>query len=191
MDFPEGNMNGGIMNITVYCGSNFGHNPIYRETAEKFGEWIGENGHSLVYGASGNGLMGAISDNVLKHNGKVYGVFAEVLYKREGCREDLTETFIVPSIRERKKKMIELGEVFIAFPGGPGTIEEISEVISLARINVVKEKCIIFNLNGFYDPLKILAQKMLEEGFVKREEVLNVKFIDTFEELTSYIEAIE
>ena len=90
------------MNITVYCGSNFGNTPVYREMAEKFGTWIGENGHTLVYGASGKGLMGSVSDNVLKAGGKVYGVFAEVLYKREGCREDLTETFIVPSIRERK-----------------------------------------------------------------------------------------
>ena len=178
------------MNITVYCGSNFGNTPVYREMAEKFGTWIGENGHTLVYGASGNGLMGSVSDNVLKAGGKVYGVFAEVLYKREGCRDDLTETFIVPSIRERKKKMMELGDLFIAFPGGPGTIEEISEVISLTRIDVVKEKSIIFNLNGFYDSLKILAEKMIEEGFVKAEEVANVKFIDTYEEMTAYIDSL-
>ena len=74
------------MNITVYCGSNFGNTPVYREMAEKFGTWIGENGHTLVYGASGNGLMGSVSDNVLKAGGKVYGSF----YQREKKENDGT-----------------------------------------------------------------------------------------------------
>ena len=78
----------------------------------------------------------------------------------------------------------------LLYTSGPGTIEEISEVISLTRIDVVKEKSIIFNLNGFYDSLKILAEKMIEEGFVRAEEVANVKFIDTYEEMTAYIDSL-
>ena len=116
------------MNITVYLGAHEGNDPSYRKAVEELGAWIAGNGNRLVYGGSDEGLMAVIADTVLAHGGEVTGIEAQMFADQGVAHKGLTELAIVPNITERRTRMIELGDVFIAFPGGTGTLEEVSEV---------------------------------------------------------------
>ena len=110
--------------------------------------------------------MGVLADEVLLHNGKVIGIIPTFLVDRELSHPGLTRLEIVNSMSERKNKMIELGDCYIALPGGPGTLEEISEAISWARIGQYQNPCILFNVGGYYDKLKEFYDVMVENGFL-------------------------
>ena len=114
------------MNITVYCGASLGNDSTYQAAAKKLGKWIADGQHTLVYGGGKLGLMGVVADTVLAHQGKVIGIIPQFLQDREVAHPNLTKTVIVESMSERKNKMIELGDAYIALPGGPGTLEEIA-----------------------------------------------------------------
>ena len=118
------------MNITVYLGANEGNDPTLREAVEELGAWIGASGNALVYGGSKSGLMGAIADSVLKAGGEVTGVEPQFFVTNELQHNGLTRLIVTEDMTQRKSKMIELGDAFIAFPGGTGTLEEIAEVMS-------------------------------------------------------------
>ena len=118
------------MNITVYLGASEGSDPRLREAVEELGAWIGASGNALVYGGSKSGLMGAIADSVLKAGGEVTGVEPRFFVEHELQHNGLTRLIVTEDMTQRKSKMIELGDAFIAFPGGTGTLEEIAEVIS-------------------------------------------------------------
>ena len=171
------------MNITVYMGSNPGKNPAYREAAKELGRFIGENGHTLVYGGSDAGLMGVVADNVLETGGMVIGVFPRTLKGIESLHPRLDKLLETADLRERRAKMIALGDVFVALPGGPGTIEEISEIMSLARINHLKGLCAILNVEGYFDHFKAQYDKMVEEGFISPAERGRIIFLDSLDEL--------
>lgn len=110
------------MNITVYLGANEGNDPCLRKAVEELGAWIGNSGNALVYGGSKGGLMGALADSVLKAGGDVTGVEPNFFIENEFQHDGLTKLIVTKDMSERKNKMIELGEAFIAFPGGTGTI---------------------------------------------------------------------
>lgn len=115
------------MNITVYLGANEGNDPSLRKAVQELGTWIGASGNALVYGGSKTGLMGEIAKSVLDAGGNVTGVEPQ-FFMDEGFQYDgLTELIVTKDMSERKNKMIELGDAFIAFPGGTGTLEEIAE----------------------------------------------------------------
>ncbi len=118
------------MNIVVYLGANFGNDPALCEAVRELGAWIGASGNSLVYGGSRSGLMGVIADSVLDNGGAVTGVEPQFFIDEGYQHEGLTSLIITKDMTERKAKMIELGDAFIAFPGGTGTLEEIAEVMS-------------------------------------------------------------
>ena len=118
------------MNITVYLGANEGNDPSLRKAVRELGTWIGESGNRLVYGGSKSGLMGEIAESVLQAGGEVTGVEPQFFIDMEYQYDAITELIVTKDMAERKTKMIELGDVFIAFPGGTGTLEEIAEVMS-------------------------------------------------------------
>ncbi len=171
------------MNITVYLASAPGNDPCYAETAEKLGSWIAESGHTLVYGGANDGTMGIIADSCLKHGGEAIGVMPGFLAARGRKHEGLTEILLTATMAERKAKMIELGDVFIALPGGPGTLEEISEVISCVRLGILDKPVILLNVNGYYDPLHEMFRRMVDTGFLSREDYGVIHFVDTIEEI--------
>ena len=148
------------MNITVYLGSSAGNDLSFEKAVRELGNWIGSNGHRLIYGGSKNGLMGDLAEAVLKTNGEVIGVEPRFFVERGFVYDEITELIITEDMSERKAKMIELGEAFIAFPGGTGTLEEIAEVMSKVSLRHLKAPCIIYNLNHYYDDLKKLLEKM-------------------------------
>ena len=138
------------MHITVYLGANEGNDPCLRKAVEELGAWIGNRGHALVYGGSQSGLMGILADSVLTAGGEVIGVESQFFIKNELQHDGLTKLIVTKNMSERKNKMIALGEAFIAFPGGTGTLEEIAEVMSKVSLKQLHAPCLIYNLNGYY-----------------------------------------
>ena len=118
------------MNITVYLGASAGNDPAFLPAVQELGNWIGANGHALVYGGSKSGLMGALADSVLEAGGHVTGVEPSFFIEAEFQHDGIDDLIVTSDMAERKAKMIELGDAFIAFPGGTGTLEEIDEVKS-------------------------------------------------------------
>lgn len=175
------------MNITVYCGANLGSSPIHQQATVALGEWIARNQHSLVYGGGKAGLMGLLADTVIKNGGKVIGIMPTFLQQRELAHSQLSELILVESMAERKDKMLALGDVCIALPGGAGTLEEISEVYSWARIGKNHRPCILFNQNDFYAPLKAMYQTMVDNGFLSEADFNKLLFSSDFAEIEQFI----
>ena len=176
------------MNITVYLGASRIKDREMLEALVRLGYWIGESGHTLVYGGSSSGLMGLLAGLVIDSGGKVIGVEPESFVAMEYQRDDLDELIVTKNISERRSKMIELGDAFIAFPGGTGTLEEISEVISLVSLNELHKPCIIYNYEGFYEGLRDLLNKMIEKNLCTEEKLYNVCFLDTLEDIKNIID---
>lgn len=164
------------MNITVYCGSNFGDNPHFEEAAHDLGAWIARAGHTLVYGGSSVGLMGAVSRAAIEGGAPVIGVEPEFFIEAGVAQHDLTELIVVETMGERKSKMIELGDAFVAFPGGTGTLEEIAEVMSMVSLRQLDAPCILYNLNGYYDSLKALLNEMICKGLSSAQRQAGIHF---------------
>lgn len=152
------------MKLTVYLGANEGNDPAFREAVRELGHWIGESGNGLVYGGSKSGLMGELARSVLEAGGTAIGVEPQFFIDAKVQYEGLTRLIVTRDMAERKAKMIELGDAFLAFPGGTGTLEEISEVMSRVAMGQLKAPCILYDLNGYYSGLKVLLRHMVETG---------------------------
>ena len=157
------------MNITVYLGANKGIDSSLTMAVRKLGEWIGQSGNTLIYGGSRTGLMGEIAESVLMAGGRVIGVEPQFFVEAELQYDEITELIVTKDMTERKTKMIELGDAFIAFPGGTGTLEEIAEVMSKISLNQLNAPCIFYNLNGYYDSMKELLLHMIDMGLSTSE----------------------
>lgn len=154
------------MNIVVYCGSHTGTNPKFSKSATEIGKWIAYTGNTLVYGGSSVGLMGNVSRAALEGGADVIGVEPEYFIEAGVAQHDLTELIVVDTMEERKGKMIELGDVFIALPGAVGTLEEISEIMCRIRLDISPAPCYFLNIDGFYNPIKDLLKNMEDAGFM-------------------------
>ncbi len=175
------------MNITVYCGSSVGSRQIYQDATVKLGTWIGENGHTLVYGGGRVGLMNLLAGTVKEHGGKVIGVIPDFLDSKEGHRDDIDQLISVESMSDRKRKMLELGDAFIALPGSVGTLDEISQVMALISVDQLFDACIFYNVDGFYEPLRSMLDRMVVEGFMKQKDREKFRFCYTMDEIEQEI----
>lgn len=178
------------MNITVYLGANEGNDPRLRKSVEELGTWIGSSGNALVYGGSKSGLMGAIADSVLQAGGEVTGIEPQFFIEKELQHDGLTRLIVTKDMTERKAKMIELGDAFIAFPGGTGTLEEIAEVMSKVSLKHLDAPCILYNLNGYYDDLKALLLKMIDKGLSSKERQEGIYFADNLDEIKQILNRV-
>ena len=176
------------MNITVYLGANEGNDPALREAVQALGPWSGTSGNTLVYGGSKTGLMGELAKSVLAAGGKVIGVEPQFFMDAGFQYDGLTELIVTEDIPARKRKMIELGEAFIAFPGGTGTLEEIAEVMSDVSLKQLDAPCILYNLNGYYDSLKALLRHMIEKGLSSEERQEGIYFADDLAQVKEIVE---
>ena len=175
------------MNITVYLGANAGNDPALRDAVRALGRWIGESGNALVYGGSKNGLMGALAESVLAAGGRATGVELQVFVDQGFLYDELTELFVTRDFPERKVKMLELGDAFIAFPGGTGTLEEIAEVMSRVALGQMDAPCILYNLNGYYDHLKALLAHMIDMGLSTPERQEGIYFAETLDDIRAIL----
>lgn len=171
------------MHITVYLGANEGNDPCLRKAVEELGAWIGNRGHTLIYGGSQSGLMGILADSVLTAGGEVIGVEPQFFIENELQHDGLTKLIVTKNMSERKNKMIALGEAFIAFPGGTGSLEEIAEVMSKVSLKQLHAPCLIYNLNSYYDDLKALLQHMVEKSLSSKERQEGIYFAENLDEI--------
>lgn len=177
------------MNIAVYCASTPGQDPRFREVAAELGRWIGESGNALVYGGSSVGMMGVVAREVMESGGCAYGVEPQFFLDAGVAQCDLTELHVVETMAERKALMIELADAFVALPGGIGTLEEISEIMSCVRLGLDVAECYLLNIGGFYDPLKELLQSMMDQRFLDPVDVERYLFPESVPELCDMLEA--
>lgn len=176
------------MRIAVYCASDFGVNPIYAEAASELGKWIADSGNSLVYGGGEAGLMGAVAKEVFSAGKEVIGVVpGDVEFIKNRPQPYVTELIISKNMSERKETMLGLADVFIALPGGIGTLDEISEAITLTKIGVFNKPCILFNRNDFYKPLKDMLDAMSRDGFLPVDSMNHVLFSDDTDEIAEFV----
>lgn len=154
------------MNITVYCGASQGNLPLYSQVAIDLGNWITKHEHTLIYGGGKAGMMGKLADSVLQKGGEVIGIIPTFLKERELAHKSLTKIIEVDSMAERKQRMLDYGDACIALPGGPGTLEEITEVISWSRIGKNQNPCIVYNENNYYDALKNMYDTMVNLSLI-------------------------
>ena len=179
------------MNITVYLGSTEGKDPAFKQAVAELGNWIGESCNSLVYGGSKTGLMGVLAKSVLDAGGAVTGVETQFFVDADVQYEGLTELIVAPDMAERKTKMIQLGDAFIAFPGGTGTLEEIMEIMSKVSLNQLDAPCILYNLNGYYNGLKELLEHMIRMGLSSEEKQRGVYFAENLGDIRRILELHE
>ena len=155
--------------ICVYCGSNSGARDSYPAAATAMGRCLTRHGIGLVYGGAKVGLMGVLADIVLAGGGQVIGVIPEALIAREIAHQGLTELRVVRSMTERKALMAELADAFIALPGGFGTLDELSEMITWSQLGLHRKPCGLLNIEGFYDALLSFLDNAVAEGFIRQE----------------------
>lgn len=176
------------MHITVYLGANEGNDPALGQAVQALGQWIGRNGNTLVYGGSKTGLMGRLAKSALEAGGEVIGVEPQ-FFMDEGVQyEGLTELIVTRDMTARKEKMIALGDAFIAVPGGTGTLEEITEVMSKVALKQLDAPCILYNLNGYYNDLKALLRHMIEKGLSSEDRQQGIYFAEDLAQIRKILE---
>ena len=161
---------GGLLkSVCVFCGANAGNRPLLADTARAMGEALARRGVTLVFGGGRVGLMGAVSAAARAAGGRVVGVIPAALQKKELAYEggDLDELIVVRSMHERKARMAELADGFIALPGGYGTFEEICEMITWAQLGIHRKPCGVVNVDGYFDGLLTQFDRAVAEGLLK------------------------
>ncbi|GEP79398.1 TIGR00730 family Rossman fold protein [Staphylococcus carnosus] len=179
------------MNIIVYCGASEGNNPIYKEATVSLGKWMSKQNYGLVFGGGKVGLMGTLADTVKAHGGHAIGIMPQFLADREIAHEGLDELIIVDTMAERKAAMLERGNVCLALPGGPGTLEEITEMVSWSRIGQNNNPCVFWNVNGYYDKIQSFYNQMVEEGFLSQDDRNLMCFTNDYDELIQFVECYQ
>src|SRR5699024_2584132 len=167
-----------MKSLAVFCGSSNGASDAYIESATMLGKELAKRNIALVYGGASVGLMGAVAESVMEAGGKVIGVMPDFLEKKEISHEGLTDLIIVDSMHERKAKMADLADGFIALPGGAGTLEEFFEIFTWAQLGLHQKPCGILNINHYYDPLVHLLNHMTDQQFMQ-EKFRSMALVDT------------
>jgi uncharacterized protein (TIGR00730 family) len=175
------------MNICVFCGSSTGFNPVYADSARELGALMALQQHTLVYGGGNIGLMGILADTLLQRKGRVIGIIPDFLMQKEVGHTGLTELEIVGSMHERKKRMADLSNVFIAMPGGWGTLDETAEILTWKQLGLIHQPVGILNVNGFFDTLVQQMNLMVKEGFLNPTHLKSVKVSDSPAQLLSQL----
>ncbi|MBT2748027.1 MULTISPECIES: TIGR00730 family Rossman fold protein [unclassified Lysobacter] len=156
--------------LCVYCGSNSGAKPIYTERAIALGSRMARDGIALVYGGGNVGLMGTVADAVLDAGGEVIGVIPEQLVNWEVAHRGLTKLEIVGSMHERKARMFDLADGFVALPGGFGTLDEMFEMLTWRQLGIGDKPCAFLDIDGFYAPLMAMLDRMVAERFLHADQ---------------------
>ena len=173
------------MKVAIYCGSAEGNSPEYANGVKVLGVYLAEQGIDVVYGGGNVGLMGIIANAALQAGGKVVGVIPQHLKLKEIAHPGLTELYVVADMHERKAKMSELADAFVALPGGVGTLEEMFEIWTWGQLGLHDKPCAFYNINGFYDPLFTMVESMQQAGFVKQSYIDMIIKVNTPKTLVS------
>jgi uncharacterized protein (TIGR00730 family) len=170
-----------IRSLCVYCGSSMGRDPAHREGAAAVGSLLAANGVRLVYGGGAVGLMGVVADAVMAGGGEVIGVIPEGLFSNEVGHTGITELVEVESMHQRKQRMAEEADAFLALPGGLGTLEELAEITTWAQLGIHAKPVGVLDLDGFWQPLLDFLDGAVEAGFLRpanRELIVRITDVD-------------
>jgi uncharacterized protein (TIGR00730 family) len=156
--------------ICVYCGSNAGNKPAYAERAAALGTRLAQEKLALVYGGGNVGLMGIVADAALAAGGEVIGVIPEQLVGWEVAHQGLTRLDIVANMHERKARMFDLSDAFVALPGGFGTLDEMFEMLTWRQLGLGDKPCAFLDVDGFFSPLVAMMDRMVDERFLHADQ---------------------
>ena len=156
--------------IAVFCGSAKGKNPAYQEAAVHLAHEMAAASMDLVYGGGAIGLMGILANEMMSLNRKVYGIIPKKIYDWEVGHEKITKLEVVSDMHERKARMAEQSDAFIAMPGGIGTLEETIEAFTWQQLGYHEKPCAFLNVNGYYDDLIKFMDRMVSDGFLKKKQ---------------------
>ncbi len=156
-----------IRKICVYCGSGPGTDPAFVESARAFGAVLAENGIGLVFGGGSVGMMGTLAKSVLDHGGEVTGIIPEFLVAREHAMRGADNLIVTRDMHERKRKMFEMADAFVAMPGGIGTLEEVVEQMTWVQLGRHRKPILLANIKGFWNPLCALIEHMRKLEFIR------------------------
>lgn len=158
-----------MLKFGVFCGSASGNNPLYQQKTTALINYLVQQQYGIVYGGGKVGLMGLVADTALQADGVVIGVIPQHLADKEIAHPSLTELRVTADMHERKAKMAELADCFIALPGGAGTLEEIIEQWTWAQIGLHHKPCILFNVDGYFDSFIAFIRRIVDDGFMKKD----------------------
>lgn len=176
------------MRIAVYLGARYGARPVYAEFVRELGRWIAQNGHTLVYGGSDVGLMGELASAVKDNGGKTIGISVNIAEILNGIRKELDEAYVAADLHERKKLMMERADAFVVFPGSLGTLDEATDILEGLKLKLFQKPCLIYNIDGFYDPLQTLLQNMVDDDFLTEEELRYIRFVSNISDLSNTLQ---
>ena len=177
------------MNVTVYCASSMGNDPKFERAAKELGEYLGRCGHRLVYGASNVGLMRVLAQSAKNSGASISGVGLEMFHNTSGSFEGIDDLYVAKTFSERRNRMIELGDAFIALPGGVGTLDEISEVLCLGHFYFPDKPIIFYDLDGFYQGIRDFIAHVEESGFMYPNVMNQVHFAKKLMEIAEILES--
>jgi uncharacterized protein (TIGR00730 family) len=177
--------------ICVYCGSSSGRHPEYAEQARAFGAEMARRGIALVYGGGNVGLMGVVADAVLAGGGKAIGVIPRQLVELEVAHPGLSELVVVETMHQRKTRMYELSEAFVALPGGFGTMDEMFEMLTWAQLGLHRYPCAFLDVRGYYRDLRTMMEHMVDEHFVRPEQRDSIWFGDDMSALFDWMQSYQ
>ena len=165
-----------IKSIGVFCGSSIGAKEIYSTKVHELGKLLANHQIDLIFGGGKVGLMGVIADSIMQHKGKAVGVMPNALLEKEVGHDALSQMIVVENMSDRKNKINDLSDAFIAMPGGFGTLDEVMEVLTYFQLGWSKKPVGFLNINGYYDSLIQMMDVIMEEKFMKKEHRQNVIF---------------
>lgn len=172
-----------IQSVCVYCGSGAGINPAYAEAARTLGSAFAKNGIRLVYGGGGVGLMGEVARATLAAGGKVTGIIPEFLTAREHMLKDVTDLIVTGDMHERKKRMFEKSDAFVALPGGIGTLEELVEQLTWSQLGQHRKPIVVANIEGFWTPFLELLNHMRQAQFIRNGLEVNFAVVPSADQI--------
>ncbi len=175
------------MRICVYCASSAKIDEIYFEATERLAKILVNSKVQVIYGGGGHGLMGKLADTVLAQGGQIKGIMPQFMNEVEWAHKKVTDFEFTNTMHERKAKFLENIDALIALPGGPGTLEELLEAITLKRLGQFTKPIIILNTNGYYDPLIQMLERCVEEKFLRPIHAEMWTFVHQPEEVMSAI----
>lgn len=159
-----------IKRVAIYCGAKHGNQPAFEQAASELAQWLAQQGIGVVYGGGHSGLMGVVADSALQHAGEVIGVIPDTLYQREVAHQGLTRLEHVDSMHQRKARMAELADAFIALPGGIGTLDELIEIWCWAGLGDHNKPIICFDVDNFWQPFFDLLAHVEATGFAHHQK---------------------
>ena len=180
-------MAGSLRTIAVYCGHQFGTNPQFKRDAAAVGRMLAKSGIRMVFGGGDVGLMGTVATAALKNSGEVIGVSTDDVIAMQEPAHDEIEVQVVDGVNERKHIMYEESDAFIILPGGIGTLNELTDILTMQQIGETTKPLFFLNTDGFWNPLTRLLKHMKKNGFIVRTDSYNIFHAETVAELKKQI----